>query len=65
MSFLRKLLRKAARSFFRCKYAAVCGHYKPDGFTCNHPTAEDGYCGIYRRLERENYKKNSREEEKE
>jgi len=24
--------------------------YQPNGFTCNHPTAEDGYCGEYRKL---------------
>jgi len=34
----------------KCRFAYKCALYQPNGFTCNHPTAEDGYCGEYRKL---------------
>ena len=50
---LKNLKAMVASSLFRCEYAHRCGHYDPKAFTCNTPDAEGGYCGIYRRLVRE------------
>jgi hypothetical protein len=36
------------KRFSRCRYAEKCLFYQPEGHTCNHPTAENGYCGYYR-----------------
>ncbi|TRZ49435.1 MAG: glycosyltransferase [Dehalococcoidia bacterium] len=35
----------------KCRYACKCALYQPDGFTCNHPTAEESYCGKYREFD--------------
>jgi len=32
----------------KCPFRYECPYYQSKGFTCNHPTAEDGYCGKYR-----------------
>jgi hypothetical protein len=39
------------KALFRCRYARKCPYYKPENFTCNHPTAENGYCGLFRRFD--------------
>jgi hypothetical protein len=32
----------------KCRFHKICPYYRLDAYTCQHPTAEDGYCGKYR-----------------
>jgi hypothetical protein len=50
LSMFRIMLARFFKPFFRCRYARRCLYYKPENFTCNHPTAENGYCGMFREL---------------
>ena len=34
----------------KCKFYKICELKQKEGKTCNHPTAENGYCGKYRQL---------------
>lgn len=47
----KKIIQKLKAIFsFKCPFRNECPYYQPKGFTCNHPTAEDGYCGEYQKL---------------
>lgn len=49
--FIKKFKQKLKIIFFlKCPFRNKCQYYQPEGFTCNHPTAEDGYCGEYKKL---------------
>jgi hypothetical protein len=52
---MSNLLTRLLKPIFRCKYTHKCPHYNPKAFTCNHPSAEEGYCGIYRLYESKSF----------
>jgi len=35
----------------KCKFYKLCELYQEYGFTCNDYTAEEGYCGRYKKFE--------------
>jgi len=35
----------------KCRFKDQCPYYQPDGVTCNHSTAQDGFCGKYKEFE--------------
>jgi hypothetical protein len=36
-----------------CIHHGRCGHYQESHAVCQSPTADGGFCGIYKRLERQ------------